>query len=188
MDNIANWWNGLETNWKVVVGDALGLEKGEDNKIDERYLEGIKSISTELVDELCTLEPLSALKNVEEIYFNDCRGFTDLMPVRGLKRLRVLCIENTDIKSLRGIEEALDLKMLMVSYTDIDSLSYITKLQKIEHISLMGCRNINDISVLGTLPNLREINIDNKEHYVRALTSWGFKNTDGNGYSYESFL
>ena len=70
-----------------------------------------------------------------------------------LENLEEIDIQNSNISSLRGLENAINLKTINAKNNKIESIKPLTNLEKLETIDL-ACNRISDITPLKNKPNL----------------------------------
>jgi hypothetical protein len=100
---------------------------------------------------------------------------TNLRAFRSWTRLRSLTLGNSGVKSLDGAESFRSLERVKLFLLKVADLGPLAGLRKLEHVELQGLNNVADISVLGTLPSLRYLEIASVGHgprdtmHVRSL-------------------
>lgn len=141
---LAEWWEGLSSEWKIVLANELK----------------IPSPTTEDLVRLLNIETLNA----------DNSGIKTLEPLSLLKKLTALNVSNNNIKSLSGITELKNLKSLKLANTNVTDFSPLKSLLKLEVIEAENTR-IRDISMLSGLKGLTYLNVDGATVGQKAVNS-----------------
>ena len=105
------------------------------------------------------LTGLECATNLTELWISsDGNRITDLSPLRGLTKLRVLWLDRTwitDLSPLRGLTSLEQLNLARNRITDLSPLRGLTSLERL----LLGGNNIADVSPLAGLSRLEELDL-----------------------------
>ncbi|MBC7320541.1 leucine-rich repeat domain-containing protein, partial [bacterium] len=88
-----------------------------------------------------------------------------------LRELKILRASSKNIKSLSGIEYAINLQVLYLDKNKITDIKPLAKLTNLQELSL-GANEITDISPLANLTSLRKLNLgSNQIENISALSN-----------------
>ena len=134
-------------------------------KIESKLLtntDGIKSTMLEMATffnciSLQDIAGISNAINLEYLYFNSSEKLEDLRPLSANRKLKILDINGTSVKTLEGLENAENLIVLGLSETPILNLDAIINLSKIKYIDASTCEKLKSLNGLQNCLNLKEI-------------------------------
>lgn len=106
--------------------------------------------------ELRSLDPLTALSNLEDINCSNTY-VTSLFPLRNLNKLRILNFSNTPVEKLSSLFYSTSLEELNCNYTLVKDLSFVTNLYRLKHLEISGLRLI-DLNFVKELKTLQLLN------------------------------
>lgn len=87
--------------------------------------------------------------------------FTNLNGISGFNNLHEIYLNHNRIVDLSEISECGKLTTLILSYNDIRDLTPLISLTALNHLDISSNKNIEDISVLYNLVNLKTLNVSN---------------------------
>jgi len=134
-------------------------------KIESKLLtntDGIKSTMLEMATffNCISLEDIAGISNainLEYLYFNSSEKLEDLKPLSANRKLQILELNGTSVKTLEGLENAENLIALGLSKTPILNLDAIINLSKIKYIDARTCEKLKSLNGLQNSLNLKEI-------------------------------
>ncbi|EUJ41826.1 internalin D, partial [Listeria rocourtiae FSL F6-920] len=110
-------------------------------------------------------------KNIDQLLLRG-NQITDVSPLNGLPRLRILTLANNPIKDVSVLEDMPVLYSLNLNDNKVKTLpKTMTGFPKLEYIRLQN-NQLTDVSVLAELPNIKSISINkNQVTDIAALAS-----------------
>lgn len=118
---------------------------------------------------LISTEGISNFPGIEEIDFHDCKKLTTFSGFGKVDNLTKIQLSNCPgINEFEDIGLALNLETLIVENCGkLKTINHLTNCKKLKRILIIGNTSIEDgdLSVLKTLPNLKEIRISENKHY-----------------------
>ena len=163
-------------NCEYGVRESMNLG---DQKVACDDVEGVDSLYLSRKD-ITRIEGLENFINLEHLNLDWNRNLGDLTPIMGLKNLRTLSAEYTEVSNLNalreltllervtftgslldisGLENADHLKYADLSSNNISDFSPLSGNNTIEKLFIRG-NQVTDISFLNTLPNLKVLGMD----------------------------
>lgn len=112
------------------------------------------------------IESKEVVVNLKEIIFYDI-PIRDISSLKGLSKLEVLNLANTQVYDFEVLKSFLNLRHLDLSYLLVSDISFLSDLKKIETINLTNAR-VNDISYLRYLKKIKKLNISHS--YVTNIS------------------
>ncbi|MCM3653566.1 leucine-rich repeat domain-containing protein [Metabacillus litoralis] len=144
-----------DDNLKALIKEQLGLERdvrvSDLEKLDFLYLD-----ESDIKD----LTGLEYAINLVDFHLGGNAFTLDLAPLKGLKELSSIYIEESPIKSYTMLNELKNLFSLSIVNNNIDDLSFLNGLKNVQDLTLNN-NQIQDISVLSSLKRLNSINLAN---------------------------
>jgi len=120
----------------------------------------------EVVKLYCQIPPitkldntLNTLKNCEHLSLST-NAIDRLIPLAGMKKLRILSLGRNAIKKIEKLDDVADtLEELWISYNQISSLDGLSNLQNLTtlYMSNNGIKTFQELSKLQGLPKLRDV-------------------------------
>lgn len=137
----------------------------EKSKIDYTRFEYLKSVGIELVDSY-SIETLSKMTTLERLSLLNKYNQTDLSKISGNKKMKHLTVRGSKLKSLKGLENFLELESLNLFHNrSLTSLEGITenhfKLKKIYIYIAPKLFNVNEYLI--KLPKLKFLQLEAKK-------------------------
>lgn len=137
----------------------------EKSKIDYTRFEYLKSVGIELVDSY-SIETLSKMTTLERLSLLNKYNQTDLSKISGNKKMKHLTVRGSKLKSLKGLENFLELESLNLFHNrSLTSLEGITenhfKLKKIYIYTAPKLFNVNEYLI--KLPKLKFLQLEAKK-------------------------
>ena len=165
-DELRNWWNTLDNNWREVFRNAIDI----DTNPKAEQLQAIANIEELTVDPkiiITNLEPLTKLLFLKKLIIND-NHITDLSPLGELQQLKELNIDGNAVSDISVLNNIKSLEVLSIENTrvvDINALDDMT------HLRILNIANtsIKNIKMLSSCTSLEELNIANTN--VKTLSS-----------------
>ena len=156
--------------------------------------EALRNINIAGTD-ITTLEPLSGCRQINNLNTDHCKRLVNL---RGLEQAVVtadpLYLRNAPIESLRwfpffegssltlwhlplsdlaGIDKVKTLKRLdLIDLQRLSSIAELLSLTTLEEVVISGCGALDDLRVLGNLPNLRRVSISGCTKLLTMPERW----------------
>ncbi|WP_433772131.1 SMI1/KNR4 family protein [Bacillus wiedmannii] len=172
-NNVKNWYDSLDENWRNIVGPSEHADKFIREK--RLYLGG-----KELVDisplQMCTevrelilsgneikdLTGLKQMNSLKKLYLVN-NPVQDLTPVLHLQHLEEMNIKKTSVNNLSALVEMPSLKKLDISNTDIKDYSLLPQFQKLESLTvhISNREQLYAISKVDTLKHLYILGLEN---------------------------
>lgn len=144
-----------DDNLKALIKEQLGLERdlraSDLEKLDYLYLD-----ESDIKD----LTGLEYATNLVDFHLAGNAFTLDLAPLKGLKELSSIYIEEAPIKSYAMLNELKNLFSLAIVNNNLEDLSFLSGLKKVQDLTLNN-NQIQDISVLSSLKRLNSINLAN---------------------------
>lgn len=137
-EEITEWWNKLNVDWKLAL---------------LKYLDG------DIIEDFGK-EELTKLLLEDSLILNKS-NLNDLNPLMKFSRLRYLSISNNQITSLTPLEGLNSLSVLEAQNIDLNTVKPILQLKKLKSLNLAQNQlSENQFLKLSKLNNLRELNVD----------------------------
>jgi Leucine-rich repeat (LRR) protein len=118
--NLLNWWNTLDTEWKVIFTKAYQITEPI-TKEQLHQLMSQKELSLGYNKQVTNIEPLIMLHRLENLNLEHSL-INDLSPLSSLNNLEILNISYTSISSLEALSTLQNLKKVMANNTSISDL------------------------------------------------------------------
>merc|ERR1719183_2669772 len=102
---------------------------------------------------------LNTLKNCEQLSLST-NAIDRLIPLAGMKKLRILSLGRNQIKKIEKLDDLADtLEELWISYNLISSLDGLAQLSKLQvlYISNNGLKSYDELEKLSGLAELRDV-------------------------------
>lgn len=165
-DNIEETNNSLDINKRLLsqaLADYFEPKSYHNKKFDYSKASQINKLNCELFH-LKDLEGIEHFENLRLLYIG-MNGFSDLTPISKLNNLEVLSLQYIQANNWEVLSKMSNLKTLSLTCSNISasSLNYLTNLNKLESLGLIGVESINtqnDLEFLLKLPNLKQVNIE----------------------------
>lgn len=132
----------------------------------EELCEG-KAVSTVSAIGCSQISDLSGLRCLDQVRFlslSACENIVDVSPLAGLRSLQSLylgrCSRVSDVSPLGALQQLKRLSLLRTSVADIGALE---TLEMLEIIDLEGCEQLKSLEVLGDLPALRSVDVQQND-------------------------
>jgi len=109
------------------------------------------------------LTPLKDLKNLKELYLNN-NAIEDIEPLKNLKNLKVLHLGNNRIADISPLKDLTNLEVLWLSLNRISDITTLKNLERVTELSLFE-NHITDIKPLSALNNLYALAIFDNDIY-----------------------
>jgi Leucine-rich repeat (LRR) protein len=180
-DDLRNWWNGLPSAWKLLLGkdqivqdgvplghvstfnDTTAVVDSMPVKLVDSRIYGllVKIIDTRELDlsgntAITTLDPLAKLSSLTSLNLSGT-GISDLMPLRNLNALSALNCAGTQVATLEPLKYCSHIKQVDLSKTplaDPASLAWFPALQTV-NISNTAVTGIGPLKDLNQITELR---------------------------------
>lgn len=175
-NELRNWWNTLENNWREVFRDIVEMNSNptaeqlqavaniSDVTIDTRVMISSLEPLTMLMflkklsikdNHITDLSPLSEMPMLEELYI-DGNAVSDILALSNLKTLKVLSVENTRIVDINPLEGLENLRVLDIANTSIKNIKVLAKCTALEELNIANT-NIKTLSPVSGHSSLRYI-------------------------------
>lgn len=162
------WFLNLSPAWKEVLLQQAGYNKDQVLKTNQIFdIFYIKKINIIGRNDIESLDPLSNLLQLEELYFANTMKINDLTPLSNLNSIKVIDCSFNPITDLGPLENLGNLKSLNVSNTYVSSLDALQRLYSLEKLHMSSSR-VNDLKDVRNLTNLKEIKLSNTD--VKSLS------------------
>jgi Leucine-rich repeat (LRR) protein len=167
-----------------AINPPLALALTAATNTDLSTLRDLKNLTElDIQNALVTeISMLGGLENLKELNANGAANLTDVLALRGLKKLRSLNFGATKVKDVSAWGGLKDLTILNLAGTDVEDISsfhsltnltelnlYMAKvkdvsplgdLKKLTDLQLTGCEGVQDISSFRGLESLRELRLN----------------------------
>jgi hypothetical protein len=154
-EDIINWWNQLNANWKEIFKDAINIEDDSLDFDQIKQIISLKEIDVEENMSVNTVEPLSKLSELESINISNTR-IDDLSPLRNLTRIRYLNAANTKVDEIEALRYTFEMATLFLDNTLIDSINVMDNFKNLKLLSMQNAP-VKDFSPLNANRSLREL-------------------------------
>lgn len=113
------------------------------------------------------IKSLNAVSNLSGLRSLMVSGnpITDLSPLKGSsKALEYLNLDNTSVRDFSVLSACINLKELRLSNTAIQDLTCVTRMPKLQFLSLMGCKNIKSLKPINGCKVLTTLHIQDLKY------------------------
>lgn len=169
---------GDYSNYEILEGltnlESLFIFNDDYNKVKLNLSQLCNLKSLTIKHKLNNIDGFHKLENLETLYLENYKPKSkNLSDLSGLTNLSYLYLYKSNITTTLGIETIKNLQYLGLEdsrgLTQIEELKFCKDLKM---VSFMGCKNIFDFSVLGTLHNVEDLRVYN----CKEVDSLGFLN------------
>ena len=108
-------------------------------------------------DNLVDISGLTTSKDLEFINLSNSKNLKDISHLSKLKNIKLIDVSSTQITSLKGLENCIDLHGLNASHTPIKSLDALVNVKNIYGINLENCSSLENIEGLMNSSKLKEL-------------------------------
>lgn len=134
-------------------------------------IENLKHLKYLMLDTLPidSIHEVDCLSEINELYLQYLQKLRDITHISSLSSINCLCIRNCkQIKNLDPIRKLKNLTRLVLDNMKIESLSFLNNLGELERIELYGNTNVldGDLTPLMNLPKLGCVDFENRKHYT----------------------
>ena len=142
-------------------------------------------------DKLKDISQIPNSLSIEYIDFGSCESLSDLKPLSNVSKLKFLGITNTSVKTLDGLNEALDLRAIDLERSMVTDFNALLKCEKLALVRARLCAKLKSIKGLQNCVELKLISLVEcssllsleglekcKELAVIQLIGSGVKNVD----------
>lgn len=120
------------------------------NKLEGLYLTGA---------EITDFTPISGMTNLKVLSLSYTE-FKDITILENLKKLFTLDLTGTEITDFSGLSNFKSINWLKVSDTKVKNLEFLKGMTELCDLSMNGCTEVEDYSVLGELTNLECLSVE----------------------------
>jgi Leucine-rich repeat (LRR) protein len=145
------------------VGELPSLEELEISCSEIHTLEGIEQAHhlrklAAAYNNIWDLRPLASLAELEHLELNsNDHKLEDLGPLRGLPRLRDLCVSSQGIRTLSPLAEVKTLEQVRVTHSAIESVAPLGGLPRLREVTVTGCWLLESLQPLAACPKLESL-------------------------------
>ena len=126
------------------ISDISGLSGGKVKKMGLKFCQNLRDVSV-----------LSTLTELKYLDLSNCKNITDVSMLGHVENLDLLATNVCDLSGLRGCK----IKELNLSRSTISDVSILSTFTELKCLSLWGCENITDISMLGHIEKLEKLDV-----------------------------
>ena len=119
----------------------------------------LKAIRFNGCKKLKDISKISTTVSIEYIDFGSCESLSDLRPLINFRNLQFLDISDTSVKTLEGLNEAINLRVIDFNGSIVAELDPLIKCEKIALICANSCLKLKSIKGLQNCVNLKAINL-----------------------------
>ncbi|WP_448163290.1 SMI1/KNR4 family protein [Bacillus mobilis] len=172
-NNIHDWYDSLDENWRNIVGppECAGkfirekrLYLGGNGLVDISPLQMCTEVRELILsgNEIKDLTGLERVDSLKKLYLVN-NPVQDLTPLLSLQHLQEMNIKNTKINNLSELVEISSLKKLDISHTSIQDFSLLPKFQNLESLTvhISNCEQLYAISKVDNLKHLYILSLEN---------------------------
>ncbi|EEL82075.1 Rab [Bacillus cereus AH1271] len=172
-NNINDWYDSLDENWRNIVGppECAGkfirekrLYLGGNGLVDISPLQMCTEVRELILsgNEIKDLTGLEQVDSLKKLYLVS-NPVQDLTPLLRLQHLQEMNIKNTKINTLSELVEMSSLKKLDISHTSIQDFSLLPKFQNLESLTVLisNCEQLYAISKVDNLKHLYILSLEN---------------------------
>ncbi len=205
-EELAYWWNELNTAWKVQLGAGIEVKDGLllyeiDEFSDSTYVMGgvqvkdtiriidfVKQAANKEEINLSgstiikDLKPLDQFKKLRKLNISSS-VINDLFPIRNLTTIEVLDCSNTKVEDLNPLKYSKSLQELYIDNTPVSSIEVIESFNQLKILHLKQTV-IDTIPSLDNLTHLQELDCSNTNlttldsiGQLKSLINLNFSNT-----------
>lgn len=167
-NNIHDWYDSLDENWRNIVGppECAGkfirekrLYLGGNGLVDISPLQMCTEVRELILsgNEIKDLTGLERVDSLKKLYLVN-NPVQDLTPLLRLQHLQEMNIKNTKINNLSELVEISSLKKLDISHTSIQDFSLLPQFQKLESLSV-HISNREQLDAISKVDNLKQLYI-----------------------------
>ena len=199
-EELLNWWNTLDNNWKDIFRDHIGSDNEPPTPQELQKIIDLKSLVIEEENTIQDLNPIQSFHWLEKVNvigqgIRDIKPLaqkihltelllqnnpiSDLTPLESDTLITVLNIENTQVSDLAPLEKMSHLRILNAGGTGIKSLKPLSKLMKLEEL-LINNTGVKKIAPIEDLPSLKLLKIYNTKVKSKTVNSLQQKRFDLN--------
>jgi len=132
---LRKWWLELNSAWKIVLKDALHIDKDPER------------------------EELARISNIDSLNLSGLKTISDLSPVVSMRYMKYLNCHDTFIRDLSSLSGLSNLEILILSETAVEDLNPISDLRQLHILDISNSR-VRDIAPINGLRNLIKLNLD----------------------------
>lgn len=154
-DKLANWWEGLDDNWRRLLGSQFDLS-GEPDMASLHNMTAESRLVIKEVD-VYDLEPALIFFNLRSLEIANV-PLQDPSAISRMELLQKIKITETPFRDLTHLSSLTYLESLDISNTAVEDLRPLSSLGRLKHLNLSGT-NIRVLKGLETLYDLRELDI-----------------------------
>ena len=114
---------------------------------------------------------LNSLQELVELSMDNCRSIQDFQAISSVQNLRWLSLRGVILRDLSFLSHMSNLRILVIDTGGVESLKPIKELINLKAVSLGGLIHDNDLTPIGSLPNLSMLRINNKRHYPYRINN-----------------
>lgn len=155
---LSNWWKNLPSEWKTLFSSLESVNEVPD-RMQLHRVASLKQLDLGKVKGINSLAPLSMLPLIEDLNIAGLQ-VSDISPLSGSHRLRVLNISNTPVNLLSALANHKKLTELNCANSPVSDLTPLNGFVNLEVLDISGTQ-VTKLDALATCVNLREINCFN---------------------------
>tara|TARA_B100001063_G_scaffold144139_1_gene134625 strand:+ start:642 stop:3221 length:2580 start_codon:yes stop_codon:yes gene_type:complete len=110
-----------------------------------------------LEDNLSDISGLASSENLEFIDLNYSKKLDNISPLNKLKNIKLIDVSYTQINSLKGLENSINIHGVKAAVTPIKNLDGLGNAKNIYCINASGCKNLENIEGIKNSVKLKEI-------------------------------
>lgn len=158
--SLSTWWNTLSPAWQRVFQEKTGVSDNPTREELHKILY-IRTLSIDNNKTLGSLDPLSRLRFLEELSFNDA-GISQLSPLADNKNLKKLVMSNNPIEELQPLLNLTNLNWLDLQNTPISDISLVTTLIRLQFLNISGT-GVKKLDALEESRSLMQLECNNTD-------------------------
>ncbi|TAF64681.1 MAG: leucine-rich repeat domain-containing protein [Cytophagales bacterium] len=132
----AIWWANMSDEWKKILCQHIEIPYSTTlpTETDIKKIFSLTALDASDAN-LSDVEPLRLLKNLQEINLNNTQ-IISVEPLKNLPNLLKIYLMNTHISDLKPLQKLIHLRVLHCSLTQVDNLEPLKNLKNLQEINI----------------------------------------------------